>query len=134
MLKQPDKRRTAIPKARAVPSPGVNLAGLAAGATYIGSAEHKNYPTAAGHPGKLRKDATECPPELTGQQDLLDGWIRSAIAAGNVTAPWPDDQYPQYAWHRAEDGVVWMGRVVNADKGEYKGWSVPDAEAPSWLA
>lgn len=132
-MHKPETRR-AQPKARAVPRPGVNLVALAADASYVGSAEHKDHWSPTTGQGLLhtRSDATPCPKELTGDNALLTGWVRQAIAAGYVTEPWDDGMYPRYAWLRV-DGVVWMARVVNAQQGTYKGWQAASAEVPGWL-
>ncbi len=132
-VRKPEVRR-ASPKARAEPRPGIDLAALAANATYVGSAEHKDHWSPTTGPGQAHKrsDATRCPKDPTGDNDLLTGWVREAIAAGFVTEPWEEGMYPQYAWLRVA-GTVWMARAVNAQQGTYKGWQAAPGEAPEWL-
>lgn len=127
---KPAKRR-ARPKARAVPHPGVNLDRLAEGATYVGSPEHKGHPSSAG-PARKRSDATPCPRNVNFDHAQLTQWVRTAIAAGNVTEPWEQGMYPRYAWLRVGD-AVWMARAVNAQQGTYKGWQATAGEVPAWL-
>ena len=59
---------------------------MARAARYVGSAEHKDYPSPAGPP-RLRADATKCDPELHGDFQVLGGWLQVAIVAGNVGGP-----------------------------------------------
>lgn len=109
------------------PAPTADLARLAAVARYVGSPEHKSYPSPAG-PSALRADATKCDPTRHGDFAELTAWVRSAIEAGRVGAPW-DGEFPRYAWGW-HDGVCYEARLVNAEKGEYKGYELLDSEAP----
>lgn len=96
----------------------------------MGSAEHKDYLSPAGPP-RLRADATKCDPELHGDFELLTAWLREAILAGNVGAPWEGD-FPRYAW--ALRGGSWFeARLVNLESGEYKGYQILDSERPTGL-
>lgn len=59
-------------------------------------------------------------------------WLRRAIAAGHVGAPWSPQPFPQYAWYRTDD-VVYEARLTNAEQGAYKGYPLDEFEAPAWL-
>jgi hypothetical protein len=54
------RRRRPRKDQRLVPTADTDLDALAIRATYVISAEHKDYLTPAG-PGKLRSDASACP-------------------------------------------------------------------------
>jgi hypothetical protein len=69
--------------------PDRDLAGLAARTSYVGSPEHKTFPSFAGPP-RPRADATKCDPGL-GDAAELTSWLRLAIAVGNVGEPWEGD-------------------------------------------
>ena len=106
--------------------PSTNLANLAARASYVGSPEHKDSVSFAGQP-RPRGDASLCPREI---QDLevITGWLRSAIREGSTGAPWEGD-FPRYVWHREGD-VVFEARLVNREKGSYKGYPLNEDERP----
>ena len=123
------KRRRPLSRARAAVPDGVDLDVLAATATYVVSAEHKDYLTEAG-PGALRSDASPCPRDVS--RDSAEQWLRRAIAAGHVGAPWSPQPFPQYAWYRTDE-VVYEARLTNAEQGAYKGYPLDDFEAPAWL-
>lgn len=92
---------------------------------YVGSQEHKSYPSFAGEPA-LRSDASRCPPELADPETLTE-WLRTAIRNGDC-GQWEGD-FPRYVWYR--DGTqCYEGRLVNAEAGEYKGYP---ADCPEWL-
>jgi hypothetical protein len=110
---------------RAVPE-DVDLAVVAQRVRYIGSGEHKSFPSFAGPP-KLRADASRCDPAL-GDRDVLSGWLQQGVEAGLVGGPW-EGHFPRYVWHRRE-GVCYEGRLVNREAGEYKGYPLADAESP----
>ena len=111
------------------PPSGVSLARLAQNARYVGSSEHKTYPSFAG-PARPRADASKCDPSLA-DPDELTAWLRKAIEAGNVGAPWEGD-YPRYVWHRRSD-TVYEGRLVNQELGHYKGYPLGSDEYPEGL-
>jgi hypothetical protein len=123
------KRRRQPPKERAIPLPGVDFAQLAAGAGWVWSAEHKDEVSPAGLP-RLRSDATRCPTGLTEEQVL--GWLKEAIAAGDVGGMWGDQPYPQLAWKRVGD-TVYEARVSNSEQGWYHGYPIDRTEWPRWL-
>ena len=108
----------------------VDLAVLGQRVRYVGSAEHKTYPSPSGTP-RPRADATKCDPQLHGNFEVLTTWLCEAIQAGRVGAPWEGD-FPRYAW--GEHGGVWYeARLVNQEQGTYKGYAIRDDERPSGL-
>ncbi len=104
-----------------------DLSEVAGAATYVGSGEHKGYPSPAGPP-RLRADATKCDPRMHGDVALLTAWLREAILAGRVGGMW-EGGFPRYAWAR-RDGACLEARLVNSESGEYKGYRLLDSEAP----
>jgi hypothetical protein len=114
---------------RIEPPAGVDLVALAARATYIGSPEHKDAASAAG-PRNLRSDATPCPRDLN-DPVVITQWLRAAIAAGQVGAPWEED-FPRYAWLKNDRGCF-EARLTNRTSGQYKGYPLQPDEVPPWL-
>ena len=113
------------------PPAGVDLAELALRATYTGSPEHKDIPSPAGQP-RRRSDATLCPRDLSDPAAVTQ-WLREAIAAGQVGAPWPEGvEFPRYAWIRTDLGCF-EARLTNQVSGQYKGYLLEPDEAPLWL-
>jgi hypothetical protein len=70
-------------------------------------------------------------PVLHGDFDRLTLWLRSAVAAGRVGAPWEGD-FPRYVWAERE-GRWYEGRLVNREQGTYKGYEIKKAELPKGL-
>ena len=97
---------------------------------YVGSVEHKSYPSFAGAP-KLRSNATRCPRHLKDQEQIT-GWLRDAVRRGYVSeAPGPES-FPRYVWARQEE--TWFeARLVNVEQGHYKGYPLGEHEAPIGL-
>lgn len=60
------------------------LVACAAQARYVGSPEHKSFPSFAGRM-QARSDATKCPTHLT-YPDVITEWLADAIRKGNVSA------------------------------------------------
>jgi hypothetical protein len=113
-----------------VPPPaGVDLHELADRASYIGSSEHKNFPSFAGAP-RLRADASKCDPKLADPEELTR-WLREAITVGHVGTPWEGD-FPRYAWCKRE-AAVYEARLVNSVQGHYKGYPLGPGEEPEGL-
>jgi hypothetical protein len=123
------KRRRPMRRDRAEVPSDVDLASIAARASYEGSPEHKRYPSAAGPP-KLRSDATPCPPDLK-DHALLTGWLQEAIGSGQVGTPWEGD-FPRYAWLR-RGSRCFEARLSNREAGTYKGYPMKPDEVPEWL-
>ena len=103
---------------------------MARRATYVGSAEHKTYPSPAGQP-RPRADASKCDPKLHGNFAELTQWLREGIRAGTVGAPWEGD-FPRHVWCE-KDGVWYEGRLVNREQGTYKGYELKPSELPLGL-
>src|SRR5262245_48426822 len=113
------KRRHPARRSIATTAPSrVDLALLAERVAYVGSSEHKSFPSFAGS-ANLRADASKCDPKLA-DVDELTGWLRDAIRAGDVGDLWEGD-FPRYAWCR-RSGVVYEARLVNQEQGQYKGY------------
>lgn len=111
-------------------APGwVDLASMAARTSYVGSAEHKSFPSFAGKP-QLRADASKCSPNLADPAELT-GWLRAAIIKGNVGHPWEGD-FPRYVWCRREHDT-YEARLVNKEQGQYKGYPLLPDEWPEGL-
>lgn len=61
----------------------------------------------------------------------MTAWLRGAVAAGRVGAPWESD-FPRYAW--TMQGQAWYeGRLVNSGQGTYKGYEITPDELPHGL-
>lgn len=122
-VRRPRRHQVCVPE-------GVDLAAIAMRVRYVGSAEHKTYPSDAGPP-RPRADATKCDPRLHGDFRLLTEWLQKAIGDGRVGAPWEGD-FPRYVW--VERGGTWYeARLVNRDQGTYKGYAITDRELPEGL-
>jgi hypothetical protein len=98
---------------------------IAALARYIGSAEHKAYPSFAGA-ARLRSDAFKCDPKYRDpsaittalQQAILRGWV------GRF-----DGAFPQYVWGWL-DGVLYEARLSNRVAGQYHAYGLEPMEYP----
>ena len=117
--KRPRKREISVP-------PNVVLADIAEKVAYVGSPEHKDFPSFAGRP-RFRADASLCPRWIKDRQ-VVEKWLRSAIRRGAVGAPW-EGGFPRYAWHMEGD-TVFEGRLTNKVLGEYKGYPLERDEWP----
>lgn len=105
------------------------LSELAGRVRYVGSPEHKSFPSFAGPPA-LRSDASRCDPGLADVDELTE-WLRHAIGRGQIGAPWEGD-FPRYAWYRANN-ACYEARLVNRELGHYKGYPLTAEECPDWL-
>lgn len=123
------KRKRPMRRAPVLPPGGVDLGEVAANVRYVGSGEHKSFPSFAGPP-RLRSDATKCDPSMADAAELTD-WLRQGITTGWVGAPW-EGGYPRYVWYRSVIGCF-EGRLVNAGAGEYKGYPLSEDEWPRGL-
>ena len=92
----------------------------------MGSPEHKDSPSFAGHP-RPRADATICDRSFVSRLDEINVWLKAAILTGK-TGAWSGD-FPRYAWHKEGD-TVFEARLVNAGNGEYKGYELKREEWP----
>lgn len=101
-------------------------------ATYVGSIEHKRYPSPAGDP-RPRVTASKCPrieeirwPELTEA-------LQVAIRAGCVGDSRDTGGYPRYVWGMFE-GQWYEARHLSFPLGGYKAYPVEDIELPEGAA
>lgn len=98
---------------------------VASKARYVGSAEHKDYPSAAGPPA-LRSDATPCDPDISFTD--IGAALAEGIRRGCVSAATEQD-FPKYVWGWL-DGNLYEARHVNGNPGTYKGYRIEEAERP----
>jgi hypothetical protein len=98
---------------------------LAARVRYVGSQEHKNYPSSAGEPG-LRSDATPCDPAIKREQ--AEAVLQTAIHRRCVSEQREGD-FPRYVWGRLH-GRLYQARLINQQQGWYKAWAIEEIEAP----
>ena len=99
-------------------------------ATYIGSPEHKKSPSFAGQP-KPRADASICPEKLTGKLKQVITMLKQGLRKGAVSEFW-EGTFPRYVWYK-DDGMVYEGRLVNKENGEYKGYPFNRSEWPKGI-
>jgi hypothetical protein len=118
------KRHRPLRRVPAVVGPDVNLKELASRVRYVGSAEHKRYPSFAGPP-QPRADASKCDPSIT-DANVVTTWLRDAVEAGRIGEPWEGD-FPRYVWAEV-DGMHYEGRLVNREQGTYKGYPLSEEE------
>ena len=120
--RRPRRREIRVP-------PGTDLARLANKVKYVGSPEHKDFPSFAGQP-RPRADASRCPKDIRDVK-LVTRWLRSAIRKGVTGAPWePDEEgFPRYVWYKEQD-TVFEGRLINRGDGWYKGYPLDRSEWP----
>ena len=120
--KRPQRRKVAEGISR------VTLAACASRVRYVGSPEHKTFPTFAGRM-QARSDATKCPTHLK-DSDIITGWLADAIREGNVSAAF-DGEFPRYVWARPQGEDTWYeARLTNQVLGEYKGYPLDAAQQP----
>ena len=98
---------------------------VASGARYIGSAEHKVYPSPAGSPA-LRSDATPCDPQIS--VATIQTALQEAISRRCVSGVF-EQGFPKYAWGWI-DGRLYEARHINGPAGTYKGYEIEKAEYP----
>jgi hypothetical protein len=121
-MKRPPKPVRAIRKGP-IHLPEPERLTAAEAATYVGSPEHKL-------PG-ARSDASLCPPNLDGSQELLTQWLREALRVGLIGGPM-EGRFPRYVWYRHADD--WFaGRLTNQTLGQYKGYPISVEEVPTEL-
>jgi len=123
-MKAPRRRRPLV-RAVAPPPPGTDLDKVARKVTYVGSPEHKDTPSFAGHP-RPRADAAICERALAREQVRVTRWLRKAIRSGSVSALW-EGGFPRYVWHK-EGAIVFEARLVNQVSGQYKGYPLNPEE------
>lgn len=128
--KQP-ARKTDPGRIEPWPAQAEGLAEVAAKVRYLGSAEHKSYPTAAtGGPGLRHaeageKDASLCPYYPDERWPDIEAALQAAIRAGCVGVP--EQGFPRKVWGYFE-GQLHEARQTNPGYGQYKGY--PAATPP----
>ena len=120
--KRPLKREIRI-------SLNADLDALAELVTYVGSPEHKDYPSFAGPP-KLRSDAFCCPRSIR-DADTVTEWLRVAVRRGAVGTYW-ESGFPRYVWYKLGD-TVFEARLTNRGAGQYKGYQLKLEEWPEGI-
>jgi len=104
---------------------------LAKRVKYIGSVEHKDGPSPAGDP-RPRADASICPYRSAKDFVRANEWLKKALLAGDFGAMWEGD-YPRYIWYRGEGREVYEARLVNRERGEYKGYPLEPDQFPKGI-
>lgn len=130
-MRAPKRRRTLVRKlSRPTSAEGLAaLATLSMRVRYVGSPEHKSAPSFAGPP-RLRADASRCDPSLTDADEITE-WLREGIRAGNISSHFEGD-FPRYVWLKRVS-VVYEGRLVNQEQGQYKGYPLAPHEYPEGI-
>lgn len=98
---------------------------VASKARYVGSAEHKGYPSAAGPPA-LRSDATPCDPDISVADigsALAEGIRRGCVSAAS------EQGFPKFVWGWL-GGDLYEARHINGPAGTYKGYRIEESERP----
>jgi hypothetical protein len=126
-LRAPRRRRPLLRRLGQAPA-DIDVTAVAARVRYVGSPEHKDFPSFAGQP-RPRADASLCDQRL--RQEEIDAWLRLAIERGAFSEYW-EDGFPRYLWYKDGD-TVYEGRLINRDSGEYKGWPLERSEWPAWI-
>lgn len=105
---------------------------MARAVSYVGSPEHKDTPSFAGHP-RPRADASICDRALALDRIAVEEWLRRAILAANYSEFFEGD-FPRYVWHLDEQScITYEARLVNREQGCYKGYPLNTSEAPTVL-
>ena len=105
---------------------------MARDVSYVGSPEHKDTPSFAGHP-RPRADASICDRALARDQIAVEQWLRRAILAANYSEFFEGD-FPRYVWYLDEQScITYEARLVNREQGCYKGYPLNTSEAPPVL-
>lgn len=99
-------------------------------ASYVGSPEHKDAPSFAGHP-KPRSDASVCDRALTRRKATITRWLKRAIRKGTVSAA-REGGFPRFVWYM-DNGIVYEARLVNREQGHYKGYPLEPDEWPKGI-
>ena len=101
---------------------------LAERISYVGSPEHKDAPSFAGHPPRPRPDASICDRSLADRRECITEWLQRAVRLG-VYGEYRENGFPRYIWYK--DGpTVYEGRLVNSGLGTYKGYPLKPNEWP----
>lgn len=82
-------------------------------------------------PPRLRRLASCCPRKLAREPACIQEWLREAIRVRAVGAPW-EGGFPRYVWYKYRE-IVFEGRLVNRESGEYKGYPLHRDEWPAGI-
>lgn len=74
-----------------------------------------------------RADASICDRRL-GDREQLTSWLSQAIMRGAFGRLW-EGSFPRYVWYKDGD-IVYEGRLINRESGEYKGYPLESDEWP----
>lgn len=99
-------------------------ADLAQRVNYVGSAEHKSYPSSAGPPKLRYNDASSCDPKYTNFEAPTNA-LRQAV--GRMCTSDFVGEFPKYVWGEL-DGKLYEARLVNHEQGWYKGYPLSARE------
>jgi len=92
--------------------------------SYVGSAEHKTYPSPAGQPGwRPKSDKVRCDRFAETDWPRLVEALRDAIRASCVTGGEFRGDFPARAWAFI-NGVLHEARLTNQMTGEYHGFPI----------
>jgi hypothetical protein len=108
-------------------------------ATYVGSAEHKEYRwwgglhnAYVGEQGTAtrpkKQDTTICPLIHVADRTLATTWVRAALHANQLRYYEADQAFPKKVWYRDLKGQIWFGLCTNTTLGQYKGWPIDEEE------
>lgn len=105
---------------------------LADSVFYRGSEDHKDAGNSFGFlRTPPRKDASVCDNGITPEQ--AQEWLRDSIRRGNINWAVLTEKYPRYVWGIFND-QLYLGRLTNDGKGEYKGYPVQESVTIKGLA
>lgn len=98
---------------------------------YVGSIEHKTYPSPAGEP-RPRHDASKCPRLAPERWAELSDALRAAVRAGYVSEAVDPGGLPRYVWGKL-DGALYEARHLSTPGDGYKAYPVEEFELPESL-
>jgi hypothetical protein len=127
-MRTPGRKRPMVRKIVGERDSAADREALAEAVSYVGSPEHKDVPSFAGHPPRPRPDASICDRSLAQERDMITGWLRKAVRSG-AYGEYRENGFPRYIWYK-DGGVVYEGRLVNAGQGTYKGYPLDPSEWP----
>jgi len=122
-----------------IPSRELLTETLIAGASYVGSPEHKTQRWWGGLPAAYvgpdgmatrpkKQTTTVC--HLIGEADRLvaTDWLREALRRQQLRYYEADQVFPKHIWYREDNGRLWFGFCINTVQGQYKGWPINEED------
>jgi hypothetical protein len=100
---------------------------VAARVRYVGSPEHKSYPSPAGPP-VLRSDASRCDPRLGYDAERFTEILQEGILRRCIGAIF-EGGFPKYVWGWV-NGQLFEARHLNGPQGAFKAYPLEDIERP----